>query len=138
MFKSIGTLRYTHQHFNLVLDCDPGLGKYYRWMLSHSKWHWRIIIRRPSWKEHITVIRGPYEWMGPEDTNSAALWGKYEGNSIEFEYEPVIRTREPEPDRPKYFWLSISSPQLLDIREELGLPREPPYPLHLTIGNLWE
>jgi len=105
-------------------------------MLSRSRWRWKILIRRPAWKEHITVIRGAYEWLGPK--GNLNLWGKYDGDSIEFEYEPRITTREPEPDRPKYFWLNVSCPKLLDIREELGLPREPPYPLHLTIGNLWE
>lgn len=129
MFKSSGILRYTHQNFNLVLDCDPDLGKYYR-HIAARKW----LIRRPAWKEHITIIRGPYELSGTPDKN---LWGKYEGNLIKFKYEPFIETKEPEEGCLRYFWLSVFCPKLMDIREELGLPRKPVFPLHLTIGNLW-
>ena len=129
MFRSSGTLRYTHQRFNLVLDCDSDLGKYYR-SLAARKW----LIRRPSWKEHVTIIRGPYEWVSPPKK----IWGKYQDHVVKFEYEPFISTREPEEGYPRYFWLDVLCPELLDIREELGLPRPPLYPLHLTIGNLWK
>jgi len=129
MFKSTGTLRYTHQRYNLVLDCDHELGRYYRSLIA-KKW----LLRRPAWKEHITIIRGPHEWFAP----SKKLWGKYDGKVVKFEYEPFIETKEPEEGYLRYFWLSVLCPRLLDIREELGLPRKPLYPLHLTIGNLWE
>ena len=130
MFKSTGTLRYTHQRYNLVLDCDHELGRYYRSLIA-KKW----LLRRPSWKEHITLIRGPVEFASPPDKE---LWGKYHDHVITFEYEPFINTREPEEGYLRYFWLNVLCPQLLDIREELGLPRPPLFPLHLTIGNLWK
>ena len=57
------------------------------------------------------------------------LWERYSGEIVTFEYNSIIRDDE------LYFWLDVSCPRLLDIREELGLPRHPEYSFHLTIGN---
>ncbi len=128
MFSSTGKLRYSPQlngnrseKYWLVVDCDPAIGKYYRNLYLLENYNCRL-LQRPSWEAHITVIRN-------EEPPLKELWGKYDGQNIEFKYRPIVR------DNTLYFWLDVESPCLLNIREEMGLPRQPIYPLHLTIGN---
>ena len=52
-------------------------------------------------------------------------WNKKE---IEFTYDTNVRTNGED------WWLRVYSKDLLDIREEAGLPRNPFFNLHLTIG----
>lgn len=79
---------------------------------------------RPAWKEHITVIRDE------EPLNDKKIfWERYNGYSIEFFFRIVPETNG------EYWWLPVECEQLLDIREELGLSRNPYYPLHLSIGH---
>ena len=67
MSQSTGTLRYSPkligkatEHYGdkwwAVLDCDPIIGEYYRnlYRILHNRCR---TLLRPSWKEHITVIR---------------------------------------------------------------------------------
>lgn len=56
-------------------------------------------------------------------------WKKYDGETIIFRYSPIMNFDG------LFCWLNVTSPQALDIREELGLCREPILPLHLTVGN---
>lgn len=59
------------------------------------------------------------------------LAGKnYEGLELEFYYDFMVESND------VYYWVSVACPQVLDIRLELGLSREPSIPLHITIGNL--
>jgi len=129
---SVGTLRYSpkllgnreSEKWWLVLDCDPNIGKYYR-TLYHLDHHGCRTLMRPAWQEHITVIRN-------EEPPDKTLWEAYTGEVIEFEYNPEPRTNG------CYWWLSVTCPRLLDIREQLGLPREPSIPLHLSFGHTGE
>jgi hypothetical protein len=77
---------------------------------------------RPAWEEHISVVRD-------EEPPNKEFWEKYAGQEIEFQYNPIV-----EGDG-LFFWLNVDCDFLLEIREELGLPRDPEFPLHLTIGN---
>lgn len=125
--KSTGYLRFDPRMkgqkvldpFWLILQCDSELVRYYK--------HWVFKgyfekIMMPAWGAHITVIRN-------EKPAKPELWGKRAGDFFEFEYDPEIRTNG------RHYWLKVSSPSLLDFREELGLRRNPPISLHLTIGN---
>lgn len=105
----------------LVIDCDPNLGKYYR-HLYHLMTHRVEKLQRPAWDCHITVIRD-------EEPPNQALWEKYAGQSIEFN---VVSQPETNGD---YHWFSVECKLALDIREELGLIREPKIPLHVSIGH---
>ena len=131
MFCSDGILRYspklvgeTSEKWWVVLDCDPAIGEYYRW-LYHMESHQTRRLMRPAWKEHITVIRNEE----PPDSFKH-LWEDRAGQKISFSYEHQIR------DDGLFFWIDVQCSELLDFREELGLPRNPEYSLHLTIGNL--
>lgn len=129
--KDAGTLRYSPKLLGdrksskwwLILDCDEELGRYYRWL--HHTWSHRCDkLMRPAWDAHITVVRDeePLE-------DRKHLWERYSGELVEFTLNPYVGTNG------DYFWLDVFCPRLLDIREELGLPRDPLYPLHLSIGH---
>lgn len=105
----------------LVADCDPEIGRYYRelYRLNYYSVH---TIQRPSWGAHISIIS---DEKPPDETH----WRKHEGKLIEFEYSYMLEGNG------MYVWLPVLCEKALDIREELGLKRNPFYPLHLTIGN---
>lgn len=129
-FTSTGTLRYSPKLLGkssakwwLVVDCDKTLGDYYRhlyWLARHRLER----MQRPAWCEHITVIRDEEPPVVKQ-----TLWSKYAGQEVVFDYNPTIATNG------EYWWLDVCCPKLLDIREELGLPRQPEIPLHLSIGH---
>jgi len=105
------------------VDCDPEIGRYYRhlYSLAHNKCR---NLLRPSWREHISVIR---DEEPPE--NKKHLWKKYDGQVVIFRYRPEIDHDG------LYFWLDVECDFLLDLRVEIGLSRHPEYSLHLTVGN---
>lgn len=130
--KSVGKLRYSPQLLGadsvseswwLVVDCDPDIGAYYRALYRLQHHDCRKLLR-PAWREHISVIRNEEP---PEDRKY--LWKKYDGQQVEFTFRQGVRTEG------FYFWLDVDCDEVLNIREELGLPRDPEFPLHLTIGN---
>jgi hypothetical protein len=127
MISSVGTLRYSPQGLGnaskwwLVIDCDPEIGKYYRHLYYLSNFKTQK-IQRPAWEAHITVVR---DELPPNENN----WGKLNGSKIEFYYSPL-----PEGDG-LFLWLPVRCESALNLREELGLDRNPLYPLHLTFGN---
>ena len=126
---SIGTLRYSpkllghrlSEKWWLVLDCDKAIGTYYRdlYRLFH---HRTKELIRPAWDSHITVIRN-------EEPINKEVWEKYAGKQVEFEYESSLQTDG------NYWWLNVVSEELLAARTELGLPRDPQFPLHLSVGH---
>jgi hypothetical protein len=133
MFRSTGTLRYSPKNGTLgdlegkwwcVLDCDEEIGRYYR-----SLFNWenraRFQILRPAWGAHISVISNE---MPP----NRDFWQDHEHEEFEFSYEPELMGNG------EYWWIRIHCEQMLDLRERLGLKREPFYPLHLTIGRIKE
>jgi hypothetical protein len=134
--RSIGTFRYspelrTGSHLRrdggstrwwLILDCDPELGRFLRHQHTVAI-HRTRTIQAPLWGTHISVIRG-------EEPPNAKEWDRLQGTEVEFEYEPVVQETD------GYLWVAVACPGALDHREQLGLPREPYPPLHLTIGNL--
>jgi hypothetical protein len=127
LVQSTGTLRYSPKLLGdrssdkwwFVVDCDPEIGKYYRhlfWLSTHKTYRpWR-----PAWREHITVIRN-------EEPPDPSSWEKYAGQTIEFWYNVLPETNG------SYWWLNVQCEKLLEIREELGLPRHPTIPLHLSV-----
>lgn len=131
MFSSIGTFRYSPKSESipmsskwwLVIDVDPDLGRLYR---EFFNWENRVYckLQRPAWEAHISIIRDEE----PKD-DLKCLWERYNGQAVEFEYDPTILTM----DFSRYYWLKVNCPRALEIRKELGLP-DPEIPLHLTIG----
>jgi hypothetical protein len=126
--KSSGTLRYSpkllggkSEKWWLVLDCDEGICAYYRglYRLHH---HGTRQLMRPAWDSHITVIRN-------EEPSHKEFWEKYAGKTVEFQHETFLHTDG------NYWWVTVICDELLNLRTELGLPRDPELPLHLSIGH---
>lgn len=125
--KSLGKLVYspkTHLSSSenwLIVMADDEISRYYR-ALFYREFPYLGKLTRPVWGAHISVIRG-------EKIFDLRSWKLDENKLIEFEYNGGVK------DNGEYYWLSISCPYLLDLREELGLAREPRFGLHLTIGR---
>lgn len=137
-FKTYGILYYSPkalgkvdvQNYWLVvkLEDNNDLGKYIRQLFYLSTFKCYKLLR-PAWKEHITVVRNLINGKTNEIPTNLNAWEKYKDNKIEFEIENKIENNG------DYYWLPIKCEKLLDIREELGLERNPYYPLHLSIGH---
>ena len=136
VFRSTGVLRYSPTlngslarrdggttRWWLILDCDPDLGRYFR-HLFHLAAHRTQALNCPLWDAHISVIANE-----PPPPAKVDLWGKYEGRELEFAVSLAAETDG------TYVWMPVTCEPALDMREELGLPRQPFLPLHLTIGN---
>lgn len=166
-FKSFGYLKYDpvstatkYKKWWLLLKCDDGLTSYYRWWIGKefgykipsSSWlekagiepvtsnEWLVTqhgvhTTRSAWGSHISVVRG-------EKPNVERVWKKYENKKIWFEYNPEYMT-----NNGKHWWIKAISPQLEEIRTEMGLTPQPTYrcwddgtikinPFHITIGHM--
>lgn len=141
MFTSTGTIRYSpkkeegHRNWWVILDCDPALGKYYR-HLYHRGHHGCRKLAQPFWGPHITILRNEE----PDDAFKH-LWGKYTGESVEFQYSSGLQNNYSPQRYKSFWWLDVVCPRFEEIRAELGL--EPVNEAwnngtyHLTIGT-WE
>lgn len=105
-----------------ILQCDLETVLYYQWWLERVG----VKVNLPIWKSHISVVRG-------EDLPNPEAWGLYEGNTIDFSYRISDVWWNGD-----YWWINILSPQLEEIRMELGLSPQPKYSLHWTIGKEYE
>ena len=127
-FNSTGVFYYSpklvgsrNEKWWLVLECDPEIGRFYR--NRYNIFRYKIdSLQRPSWKEHITVVRN-------EEPLNKSFWEKYSGQEVDFSYNPIVENDS------KYFWLNVECDFLFEVRSELGLSKNPEYPFHLTIGN---
>lgn len=127
MFKGKGKLVYDpHSEaskFNFwwaKVDVHPSIIRYYQHWIQKEM---NTRVNTPIWKAHITVVRG-------EQPKNKVAWKKYQGKLIHFDYDPVFKMSD------KYFWLTVHSKELSEIRVELGLTPEPRVPFHITIANL--
>lgn len=127
MMKSYGKILYSPRtHLNssqswAILSCDDEICKYYRY-LFYKEFPYKGKLIRPVWGAHISFIRN-------EKVNSK-LWKLDDNKIVEFEYEDGVK------DNGEYFWLRVSCPYLLDLREKYNLARVPKFGLHLTVGRI--
>ena len=143
--KTTGTITYdprrpgmTHRtQWWCVVNVSPEIARYYRWWLEFEK---HIHLQPPAWGAHISLVRGekPRDLYLPN-------WKKYDGQKIEIEYcHGIIDVwnSQRSDDRAhfvsddKYYVIEVRSPQLKEIRKELGLPSH--YDFHMTIGKTYE
>jgi len=128
LHQSTGTLQYNDiaAPTSLKVLVDPQIVDYYRTLLPKY-----IKINPQKYAPHISVIRNTI--LAPTE-----LWGKYEGEQVQFCYEHQIYYGG------AYVWLDCYSTRLEEIMTELGL--ELSYELnqpikgfkrifHTTIGN---
>lgn len=127
-FTVTGTLRYSPKllgtpspNWWLVVDCDPEIGKYYR-HLYYLHTYRTDKLQRPAWEAHVTVIRN-------EPPSIVSLWEAHNGQQVQ------LTVSLPSQTNGYYVWLPVKCDFLLDLRESLGLPRQPAIPLHLSIGH---
>lgn len=118
------TKKHTRQaewkrHANLHLGCD--MAAYYAWFVRRR---YNVILNPPHRGTHISFIA---DIVPNKDLYNLAK-SKWDGKSIEFEYDINVRTNGED------WWLRVYSNDLLAIREEAGLSRNPYFNLHLTIG----
>ena len=126
MFKAKGRINYDprtdaseFKSWWAKVDVPASVIRYYQYWVRREL---GIKLNTPIWKAHITVLRG-------EIPKKQWLWKKHEGKQIEFTYSPNLRMSE------TYVWIPVESPELEDIRMELGLRAQPRVPFHITVGN---
>jgi hypothetical protein len=125
-----GVLNYKNEGgYRLTVEIDEELANYYRSLIPKY-----FPYLKPRWPSHITVVR-----TEKETPVNREHWGKYHGQEIEFQYDPIIRSGK------MYYWLNIWCVELENIREELGLPVVSMFTLppagytkcfHCTIANM--
>lgn len=105
----------------LIIQCDRDAGKYLRrlYELAHPS---AASLSEPLWGTHVSVIRG-------EVPTNPCPWGDRDGAPITIEY-----AQQPQ-QASGYVFLPVQCDAALEYRQQLGLPRQPQWPLHLTIGN---
>lgn len=99
-----------------LVICDDEIIRYYAWFLK--KWG-KPVDLSTLWKTHISWIKG-------DEPPHKRMWGKRQ--MVKFYYTNQIRF-----DNHKHAWLDVYSPDLSNLRQELGLPAKERY--HLTIGR---
>lgn len=107
------------RHANVQLTCDTAA--YYAWFVKRR---YNVILNPPQRGTHVTFIA---DMVDNEDAYNF-IRSKYHGKEVEFEFDTNVRTNG------KDWWLRVYSEDLLDIREEAGLTRNPFFNLHLSIG----
>lgn len=127
-----------------VVDGHNGkdLGDYYRYLLEkrfglHVQTSYTdkgvnvertsigLKLQLPAWGTHISVVRGePVDKRVWENYKS-----QYHDKLVDFKYSISPRTSG------VHWWLNVKSEELLDLRELMGLPRNPKWSLHLTLGS---
>lgn len=107
-----------------VANVDREITRYYRWWIQ-KELHIKGLFR-PSWDAHISIIRGE-----KPDDDLLELWGKYQGEIIEFQY-----IHSPYKAKKNQFWaVEVVCPRIVEIRQELRKPIN--WKLHLTVGRTY-
>jgi len=124
--SSIGKLIYSDNPYKLIVSVESDIGDFYRSLIPKY-----LDVRKPMHAPHISTVRN-------ETPNNLSVWGKYEGQDVEFQYDSFIYNDD------VYYWINCFSSTLEEIRQELGLPttsqftRSPDgkHKFHITIGNI--
>ena len=112
----------------MVADCvTQEIGSYYR-SLYHLEHNRGAKLLRPYWPLHVTVVRN-------ERPTHEDLWGSFDGERVEFQYLPGVRTNETVARYRSFYWLDVVCPRFEEIRVELGLPKNSDGIYHMTIGT---
>jgi hypothetical protein len=122
-FLSIGTLSVKSNGI-IIIAVDPDLGEYYKKQFNNVKKYAGFQIMKPKWGPHVSITREPEQ----ETYSNPAILAGLDGKPISFKYSHKINGDG------KHWWLDVHCEEALDIREKLGLSRQPPKPLHVTIG----
>lgn len=132
--------KYRNQyHYWAVATVDMDLARLYRWFVDRELLNLTGVegagLLAPSHIPHITITRGVNDLIDVPKEERHALWGKYEGEEIEFTYVPDLRfTGDTTGDRKAVHWfIVVDAPKLRQIREEFDIPTN--WHLHMTFGK---
>ena len=119
-FKAKGRIIY-HSRW-VVMECPKDIIDYYHYWVEKKT---GLKLHKPKFGSHISVIRGDEEF-----NRESELYRKYHEGFVEFTYSNDLQTNG------DYWWLPVECKTLEKLRVELGLTKEPPFGLHLTIGRM--
>lgn len=132
LIKAIGTInfkpvnvtkKHNAQHTwkkTALVETDCDLELYYSWFLERR---FNLVLNQTIRGTHISFINDRFEH---DDWNRYA--SIFDGKPITFFYELEPRSNG------KHWWLRVHSPEAESIREACGLPREPYFGMHLSLG----
>lgn len=104
----------------IILDCS--MDRYYAWFL---KKRFNLDFNKPLRGPHVTIISDKMDDYTFKEASKL-----FNNKNINFYYELEPRTNS------KHWWLRVYCPEGENIREALGLKREPYFGFHLTIGYM--
>ncbi|AUS02921.1 hypothetical protein NVP2275O_340 [Vibrio phage 2.275.O._10N.286.54.E11] len=127
-----GMKRKTEWWCILRLDRKNDLAAYYR---NWVKMRYGYELCQQSWEPHVSILRGE-----KPKHHLMHLWKKYNGQRVQFEYQPYVRysgDTSPHASKPigSFWFVDVRSKILTDIRDELELPSQ--WNQHLTVGRQW-
>lgn len=102
-----------------IVSCDEGIGAFYRWL---CKRHGIPLNKNALWGPHISFIKG-------EQPLIQNKWGSI--IEVNFFYSNHIRI-----DNGRHAWLDVWSDDLIQLRDDFGLPPKVKMSYHMTLGNL--
>lgn len=108
----------------MIITVPDDISNYYSWFIRRR---YGLKLMPPAWGPHISIIRG--EGTKLDAINWLLFKQKYHEKKVEFDYDIDVRTNG------EHWWLKIYNDEIKDIREEMGLKRDPFWNLHLTIGS---
>lgn len=126
MFKSTGRLIYDpYSKLKavdnwLIVKTNYEISRYYQYWLKKN---YDLSFDKTEWNTHISVVRGTPPF-------NRAAWRKYQNQRVGFSYSHEVYRHD------WFFCLEVKSPDLEEIRAELGLPRTPYAGFHLTVGRI--
>lgn len=100
-------------------DCD--LDRYYAWFL---KKRFNLELNKNLRKSHVTFINDKLDKFIFNDASKI-----FNGKEIDFFIELEPRSNG------EHWWLRVYCPDAENIRESMGLTRDPYFGLHLTLGH---
>lgn len=110
-----------------VLQLSNDLVRYYQYFVRKEK---HIQIEMPAWGAHVSIIRGEK----PDDEH-IHLWKKHHKRKIKIRFKPEIVEVKDRKKGGNFYIINFQSPEIDEIRRELGLPVYPDY--HITIGRTY-
>lgn len=110
-----------------VLQLPNDLVRYYQYFVRTEK---HIELEMPAWGAHATIIRGE-----KPDAEHIHLWKKYHKQKVKIRFKPeIVEVKDRKKDG-SFYIINFESPELVEIRRELGLPIYPEF--HITIGRTY-
>ena len=104
-----------------IIQFQDDFCDYYRWFLKKE---FGLYLNKPLRGSHITVVNDRIS-----DIKQGSDLMDIDGIEVDIYYDPTnIRSNG------EHWWINAESEDIKNVRKILGLPKDPYYGLHLTIG----